>query len=269
MALGTVRCRPSRPGTILQARNGVKREVLPSLSRARVSDRGVAPPAKTSSRPVASLGHPRTTTRPSALLRRALPRPALAPAPTQHQIRLADSACLLVLSSATRHIPPATTARSRSASVWATIPSSSSSRPPRRFSLPPAAARRHPPPRYLQRGHRLPRALLPPTQPIRRLCSPQVTRPPVVNHQTTAPPSRTSHLSPPGHPSTSTQPWTRLDLLRLLPLPPSPHRPPTSPCCSPERRLTSEVAAPLSQPRPPLRRHTRLLRLLSKDAQGR
>ena len=175
-----------------------------------------------------------------------------------------------------RHTPPATTARSRSASAWATIPSSSSSKPPRRSSLPPAAAPRHPPPRYRQRGNQLPRALLSRTQPIRRRCSPRVTRPLPVNHQTTAPPSRTSRLSPPDHPSTSTRPWTRPDLPRLLRLllspPPSllpPHRPLTSPCCSPERHRTSEVAAPLSQPLPPPNRHTRLLKLLSKDAQGR
>lgn len=64
----TVRRRPSRPGTILQARNGVNHELLSSLSRARVGEREVAPP---SSRPVASsvIREPRL----SALFRRAAP----------------------------------------------------------------------------------------------------------------------------------------------------------------------------------------------------
>lgn len=169
----------------------------------------------------------------------------------------------------TRHTLPATTARSRSASVWATIPYSSSNKPHRRSSLPPAPAPRHRPRPYRQQGSQLPRPLLPRTPPTRRRFSPLATRPLPANRQTTAPPSRTSRSSPPDHPSTSTRPWTRLDLppspRLLLPLPPTP----TSACCSPERHRTSEVAAPLSQHPPPHNRHTRLLKLLSKDAQGR
>lgn len=57
LPLETVQCRPSRPGTILQASNGVSQELLSSLSRARVGARRkgegvVAPPPKL--RPVPS-----------------------------------------------------------------------------------------------------------------------------------------------------------------------------------------------------------------------